>query len=206
MIRRRTALVVSAAGLLAVAPLLTACGSTPHPGAAAVVGKERITVAQLQGRVDDVREAQRSAPQGAQLLAASGRLGQDTLVRLIQYRVIEKAGEDSGVEVTRREVQERRAQVERMLGGAQAVEARFLAAGIAPDGIDQELRVGLIRSKLEDALGKDRAGEVLRKTSDSLGVQVNPRYGTWDAKRGTARPAQEPWLRPAVQDEQAGPA
>lgn len=198
MIRRRTALSFSAATVLVAAPLLTGCGSTPHPGAAAVVGKERITVSQLQSQVADVREAQRSSPEGAQLLAGSAQLGQDTLVRLIQYRIIEQAGRDNGVEVTRRELQERRGQVERVLGGADAVEARFLAAGIAPGQIDRELSVGLVRSRLEDKLGKARTGEVLMKTSDSLRVDVNPRYGTWDAKRGTARAALEPWLRPAA--------
>ncbi|MGK5549937.1 SurA N-terminal domain-containing protein, partial [Streptomyces sp. URMC 127] len=55
MLRRRTALSVTAAALLAAAPLLTACGQTAHPGAAAVVGDDRITVSQLQRQVADVR-------------------------------------------------------------------------------------------------------------------------------------------------------
>ncbi|MCA6093612.1 SurA N-terminal domain-containing protein [Streptomyces sp. SCA3-4] len=198
MIRRRTALSFSAAALLGAAPLLTACGSAPHPGAAAVVGKDRITVSELQSQVADVREAQRSSPQGAQLLMGSAQLGQDTLIRLIQYRIIDKAGRDNGVDVTRREVQERRRQVEGMLGGGDATEARFLAAGIAPGQIDQELSAGLVRAKLEDKLGKARTGQALMKTSDALRVDVNPRYGTWDAKRGTARAVVEPWLRPAA--------
>ncbi|MFI9203400.1 SurA N-terminal domain-containing protein [Streptomyces sp. NPDC053048] len=197
MIRRRTAFSVTAAGLLAAAPLLTGCGSTPHPGAAAVVGKDRITVSQLQRQVEDVREAQRSSPQGPQLLAGSARLSQDTLIRLVQYRIVERAGRDNGVDVTRRELQERRQQVERMLGGAEAVDGRFLAAGIAPGQVDRELSVGLVRSKLERKLGQARTNEVLRKTSDALHVDVNPRYGTWDAERGTAQPVPEPWLRPA---------
>ncbi|MDT0448678.1 SurA N-terminal domain-containing protein [Streptomyces hesseae] len=205
MIRRRTALSVSAAGLLAV-PLLTGCGSTPHPGAAAVVGKDRITVAQLQNQVEDVRKAQRSSPQGRQLLAGSARLGQDTLVRLIQYRVIEAAGRDNGIDVTRRELQERREEVEKLLGGPAAVDNRFLAAGIAPDQVDQELSAGLVRAKLEKKLGQARAVDELMKTSEALRVDVNPRYGTWDAKRGTARTVQEPWLRPAEQPAPEQPA
>lgn len=198
MIRRRTALAVSAAALLTASPLLTACGSAPHPGAAAVVGKDRITVSQLQSQVNDVRDAQQSSPQGRQMLADSARLGQDTLVRLIQYRIIERAGEDNGVQVTRREVQEQRAKVEKANGGADAVESRFLALGIAPDQIDQALTMDLVRSKLDARLGAARTNDVLMRTSDALRVDVNPRYGSWDAKRGTARPAQEPWLRPTT--------
>ncbi|GAA3059849.1 hypothetical protein GCM10020000_48460 [Streptomyces olivoverticillatus] len=153
MIRRRTALSVCAAGLLAAAPLLTACGSAPHPGAAAVVGKDRITVSQLQSQVEDVRRAQQAAPQGQQLLAGSARLSQDTLVRLIQYRIVERAGQDNGVQITRRQLQEQRARVEQSNGGADAVRDRFLALGVAPDQIDQALAMDLVRSKLDDKLG-----------------------------------------------------
>lgn len=74
--RRRTALLLSAA--IAAAPLLTACGSDAHPGAAAVVGGQRITVAQLENRVGEVRAAQREAvpddAQYAQVIAKSGTL------------------------------------------------------------------------------------------------------------------------------------
>lgn len=203
-IRRRTALSAAAtAALLAATPLLTACGSTPHPGAAAVVGKDRITVAQLQRQVADVRDAQEASPQGEQLMANSARLGQDTLIRLVQYRIIEKAGRDNGVDVSRRELQDERLQVERANGGADAVRARFLALGIAPGQIDQALSMDLMRTKLDGKLGPVRTNQVLMQTSEALRVDINPRYGTWDAKRGTARPVQEPWLRPAAPDPES---
>ncbi|MCD9144527.1 SurA N-terminal domain-containing protein [Streptomyces albireticuli] len=198
MIRRRTALSVSAVALLAAAPALTACGSTAHPGAAAVVGHDRITVSQLQARVAEVREAQRSSPQGQQAAANSARLGQDTLVRLIQYRIVEKAGKDNDVTVSRRELQEQRAQVERSNGGPEAVRDRFLALGIAPDQIERALTVELVRAKLDARFGTERTNQLLMRTSDALHVDVNPRYGTWDSKRGTAQTAREPWLRAAA--------
>ncbi|MCQ8772817.1 SurA N-terminal domain-containing protein [Streptomyces telluris] len=206
MIRRRTALSVTAAALLAAAPLLTACARTAHPGAAAVVGDDRITVSQLQRQVEDVREAQRSSPQGEQLTANSARLGQDTLVRLIQYRIVEKAGKDNGVAVTRRELQRQRADVEAANGGASTVRARFLALGIAPDQIDQALSVDLVRAKLDGKFGAARTNQILMRTSDALHVDVNPRYGVWDGKRGTAQSALEPWLRSAAEAGAARPA
>lgn len=196
MIRRRTAALSVSAGLLALAPVLTACGSTPHPGAAAVVGKDRITVAQLQHQVKDVRDAQQSSPQAEQLLANSTRLNQQTLIHLIQYRIVEKAGRDNGVHVSRRELQEERAQIERANGGAEALRGRFLALGIAPGQIDRALALDLVRTKLDAKLGAERTNQVLIQTSESLRVDINPRYGTWDAKRGIARTVQEPWLRP----------
>jgi hypothetical protein len=206
MIRRRTALSVPAVALLAAAPVLTACGSTAHPGAAAVVGKERITVTQLQSQVSDVRDAQRSSPQAQQLIANSARLDQDTLVRLIQYRIVERAGRDNGVEVTRRELQEQRAAVERANGGTEAVKNRFLGLGIAPDQIDQALRTDITRAKLDAKFGTVRTNDVLMRTSQKLRVDVNPRYGVWDPKRGTAQPVLEPWLRQAEQPAADSPA
>ncbi|MEV0277670.1 SurA N-terminal domain-containing protein [Streptomyces sp. NPDC050610] len=198
MHRRRTALSVSAAALLVAAPMLTACGSAPHPGAAAVVGKDRISVSQLQAQVKDVRDAQRGSPQAEQLVAASPRLGQDTLVRLIQYRIVDKAADDNGVGVTRREVQRQRAALENANGGAEAVRARFLSLGVAPDQIDQAIKMDYTRAKLDQRLGAARTNQVLMTTSKSIGVDVNPRYGSWDAKRGTAQAASEPWLRAAT--------
>lgn len=63
MIRRRTALSVSAmSSLLLAAPLLTACGSAAHPGAAAVVDGKRITVSQLQSQ--RTSRARRAGPRG----------------------------------------------------------------------------------------------------------------------------------------------
>ncbi|MFI9720636.1 SurA N-terminal domain-containing protein [Streptomyces sp. NPDC052396] len=198
MIRRRTAALSVSAGLLALAPALTACGSAAHPGAAAIVGKDRITVSQLQHQVEDVRQAQRSSPQAEQLVANSARLSQDTLVRLIQYRIVAKAGRDNGVNITRSDLQQERAQVERANGGAEAVRARFLALGIAPGQIDQALAMDLVRTRLDGKLGAARTNQVLMRTSEDLRVDINPRYGTWDAKRGTAGPVQEPWLRAAL--------
>ncbi|MFC5722127.1 SurA N-terminal domain-containing protein [Streptomyces gamaensis] len=197
MNRRRTALAVTAA-LLAAAPVLTACGSTAHPGAAAVVGDERISVAQLQRQVADVRDAQQSSPQAEQLVAGSARLSQDTLVRLIQYRIVEQAGRDNGITVSRRELQDQRAAVERANGGAEAVRGRFLALGIAPDQIDRALAMQLTRAKLDARFGAVRTNEILVRTSESLHVDVNPRYGVWDPRRGTAQAAVEPWLRPSA--------
>ncbi|CAM5558658.1 hypothetical protein SCALM49S_01930 [Streptomyces californicus] len=69
--RRRTALSVLAATLVA-APLLSACGNQAHPGAAAVVGGERIEVSAVQARAAQVRSAQESSPQAAELVEQVG--------------------------------------------------------------------------------------------------------------------------------------
>lgn len=109
--RRRTALLLSAA--IVAAPLLAACGNDAHPGAAAVVGDQRITVAQLESRVNEVRTAQRAAvtddAQYAQAVAQTGSLARDTLHGMVLDKVLHRAAEDAGITVSRREVQEMRA-------------------------------------------------------------------------------------------------
>ncbi|MFH8370842.1 SurA N-terminal domain-containing protein [Streptomyces sp. NPDC018031] len=202
MIRRRTALSVSACALLLATPLLTACGSDAHPGAAAVVDGERITVAQLQGHVRVVRDAQRESPQARQLVAASGRLNQDVLARLIKYQVIERAARDSGVGVTRREVQQARRSIETREGGADVVRALYLQQGVAPEQIDQEVRMLVTRDKLDRKLGDEGANALFVRTSKALDIDVNPRYGSWDDAQGMAVQAGDPWLRPAETDRQ----
>ncbi|MEU4897487.1 SurA N-terminal domain-containing protein [Streptomyces sp. NPDC044780] len=196
MIRRRTALTVSAASaLLLSAPVLTACGDAPRPGAAAVLDGGRITVSQLQAQVKDVREAQRNDPRAAQTIAGSGRLSQDTLIRMIQFRVIERAGEDNGINPTRREVQRARAAAEAQSGGAAALRALYLQQGIAPGQIDEAVRMDLTRNALLRKLGTAKVNEVFTRTSKALDIRVNPRYGKWDNTQGTAVLAKEAWLR-----------
>ncbi|MFB7507701.1 SurA N-terminal domain-containing protein, partial [Streptomyces broussonetiae] len=116
--RRRTALVLTAA-IAAAAPLLTACGSDAHPGAAAVVGGQRITVAQLDSRVNEVRRAQRAAvpdeAQYQQVLASTSSLTRDTLHNMVLDQVLHRAAQDEGISVTRKEVEQMRAGLEQQL-------------------------------------------------------------------------------------------
>ncbi|MET7763744.1 SurA N-terminal domain-containing protein [Streptomyces sp. NPDC005393] len=203
MIRRRTALSVSAASaLLLSAPLLTACGNAPRPGAAAVVDGGRITVSQLQAQVKAVRDAQRGSPRADQLVAGSGRLSQDTLIRMIQFRVIERAGKDNGMSVTRREMQRARAAAEAQSGGATALRAVYLEQGIAPGRIDDAIRMELTRTALLRKLGTAKVNEVFTRTSKELAIRVNPRYGKWDDTQGTAVLAKEAWLRTSNSSQQ----
>ncbi|MEU5638742.1 SurA N-terminal domain-containing protein [Streptomyces milbemycinicus] len=216
---RATLAVPAASALLLAAPLLTACGNDAHPGAAAVVDGTRITVSQLQARVNDVRDAQRGSAKSEQLVANSGQLSQNTLIRMIQFRVIERAGKDNGVRVTRRDVQQCRKAVESaggaevlrglqtgqttkclptggaQPGGAAALRDFYLEQGIAPDRIDDALRMELLRNGLVHKLGTAKVNAVFAATSKKLAIDVNPRYGTWDDTRGTAVLTKESWLR-----------
>ncbi|MER7718740.1 SurA N-terminal domain-containing protein [Streptomyces flaveolus] len=201
--RRRTALLLTAA-IAAAAPLLTACGNDAHPGAAAVVGDQRITVAQLENRVDEVRDAQRAAvpddTQYQQVVARTGTLTRDTLHGMVLDRVLHRAAQDAGVSVSRKEVQQMRTGLEQQAGGAKELETVWLQQyGVAPERLDENLRVQLEAQKLAEHLGTDTSRpefwQALSKASQQLDVDLNPRYGTWDAQKSSRVDARTPWVR-----------
>ncbi|MFI9806260.1 SurA N-terminal domain-containing protein [Streptomyces sp. NPDC052301] len=201
--RRRTALVLTAA-IAAAAPLLTACGNDAHPGAAALVGGHRISVAQLQDRVDEVRRAQRAAvpddTQYQQVLASTGSLTRDTLHNMVLDRVLHRAAQDEGIAVTRREIQQMRTGLEQQAGGAKGLETTWLQKyGIAPARLDDNLRLQLEAQKLAAKLGTDTTQpafwKALSKASQELHVDLNPRYGSWDVQKSSRVDARTPWVR-----------
>ncbi|WP_406170025.1 SurA N-terminal domain-containing protein [Streptomyces sp. NBC_00996] len=205
--RRRTALVLSAA-LVAAAPVLTACGSDAHPGAAAVVGGQRITVAQLESRVNEVRAAQKAATkdeaQYEQTIARTGTLARDTLHGMVLDRVLDRAAKNAGVGVTRKDTQQLRASLEQQAGGARALETAWLQNyGVAPTHLDESLRTEIEAQKLAATLGVDMNTtegkttfwKAMSVASKELRVDLNPRYGAWDVRKSSRVDAKTPWLR-----------
>jgi hypothetical protein len=199
--RRRTALTVSAA-LLVAAPLLAACGSEAHPGAAAVVGGERIEVSTVQAKVKDVRAAQQRSPQSAQLIKDSGQLSRAKLYDLIVERVVQRAADDAGVEVSRKEIQDGRAALVQQSGGEEQLAAMYLQQrGVAPDQLDDVVRRDILVSKLAEALGATNTPEGQQKLNQAfttaakaLDIDVNPRFGTWDDRKLELGNYKAPWI------------
>jgi hypothetical protein len=205
MVRRRTAVPLAAAALLLASPALTACGSGPvHTGAAAVVGDHRITVATLQSEVNDLREAAAKSPQGQQLLDSAGNLPSQMLGRLVEDQVLDRALADDGLTVTDADVaQEHQAALQQFGGSETQLDATLLTQyGVAPQDVDHFFRRNAAFSKLIQHLGfqpgSDGGNAALQqavvKTSQSMGVTINPRYGTWDAKKGTIGSVSDPWV------------
>ncbi|MEU4982726.1 SurA N-terminal domain-containing protein [Streptomyces sp. NPDC021969] len=201
--RRRSALLLTAA-IAAAAPLLTACGNDAHPGAAAVVGDQRITVAQLENRVDEVREAQRAAvpddTQYQQVVARTGTLTRDTLHGMVLDRVLHRAAQDAGVSVSRKEVQDMRDELEKQAGGPEQLETVWLQQyGVAPDRLDDNLLVQIEAQKLAQSLGTDTSRpefwQALSEASKKLDVDLNPRYGAWDVQKSSRVDTRTPWVR-----------
>jgi hypothetical protein len=206
MVRRRTAVSTAAVALLLASPALTACGSSgpDRTGAAAVVGDQRITVAELQARVNQVRAAQARSPQSAQLIASSGNLSSQTLSMLVQNTVIERAAADAGVTVTDGDAQQDHAAALQQFGGSEeALDATLLQQySVAPSQADEFFRTNALVGKLITSLGfqpgsdggQTAAVQALSKAADRLGVKINPRYGTWDSKKAVIGETADPWV------------
>ncbi|MFF9984228.1 SurA N-terminal domain-containing protein [Streptomyces erythrochromogenes] len=199
---RRTALSVSVA-LLAAAPLLSACSGETRPGTAAVVGGERITTSALQAQVGDVRAAQNRSEQAATLIANTPQLERIKLGKMIQLRVLERAAEDAGISVTTKEIEDARKAQEGDKGAA-ALEQLALQARVplAPGQIDEDLRFRLLLDKLSERYGEEKIIEPLTKASEALHIEVNPRYGAWDAKQVGLGPADTAWITQRTRPEQ----
>jgi hypothetical protein len=203
---RRTALAATtAAAMLVVAPLLTACGSSQHPGAAAVVGGERITVAQVQSHMNVVRDAQSASPNGEALIKKSGMTSRTTLRDMIRDRTIERAAEDNHVEVTRGQIESVRDNAVRQLGGQKRFKTLLLEKyGVAPGAqTDDFLRIQALGAGLQQALGAtDGSPEAMTLMNDALAratkelkIDVNPRYGKLDPATVFLTDAKIPWVK-----------
>jgi hypothetical protein len=74
---------------------------------------------------------------------------------------------------------------------------------MVPADIDDSIRTDLTMQKvakfygadLQTAAGQAVVVKVLQGTSDKLGIDVNPRYGSWNSKKLTLDTATDPWLK-----------
>ncbi|MCK8680694.1 SurA N-terminal domain-containing protein [Streptomyces lichenis] len=210
--RRRTALAATAAAL-AAAPLLTACGSEARPGAAAVVGGDRIEVSALQAQVRQVRDAQQASPESAQLIRATGDLSREKLNGMIFDRVVDRVAAEQGVTASRKEIQDTRKSAASQSGGEEQLAAMLLQQqGVAPGEIDAVVRRNVLMGKIAEkaGAGNDPAGQqkltgLFTAASKDLGIDVNPRYGTWDDARIQLGEYRAPWLRQVTTRQPAQP-
>lgn len=210
--RRRTAIIVSAA-LLVAAPLLAACSNEARPGAAAVVGGDRIEVSTVQANVKDVRSAQESTPEGAQLIKDTGQLGRAKLYELIVAKVVERAADDAGVSISRKEIQDGRAGFVQQAGGEQQLAAMYLQQrGVAPDQLDDVVRRDILVGKLASAIGATNTPEGQQKLNTAfsaaakgLDIDVNPRFGAWNSQKLELGEYKAPWITQVTKQEQPVP-
>lgn len=200
MNRRRTAAAVLA---LCAAGALTACSSGPaHPGAAAVVGNDRITVATLQSHVS----AFQAAAAGDSAAQQQSGVPQKTLALLVSEQLVDQALAKEGKSVTEGQIQQVEAAYLQQAGSAQALQQAVVDnLYLAPADLEIYAHLQAGQVLLLQAAGVDPSSstadsalqQIISKASGEIGVTVNPRYGSWDAKALTLAAAKQPWLKAA---------
>ena len=176
--------------LLALA--LTGCGATESAGAAAVIDARRIPVPQLQSSTQQLLEAARTsgAPTGADLDPATAQRG--VLTQLIRADLLQETATRSGVSISDGEVDTLLREIEQQAGSREALEQQLIEAAVPPQRLRETVRTIALQNAMVERLapqatspeeGVEALRQRLTETAQSLGVEVNPRYGTWDPEQ-----------------------
>lgn len=172
--------------IAAAALLLTGCSQV---GAAATLGDTKITQATVQGSIESIL-AERAKVDITQMELETGEVLNRSQLRFHLFSAILRAvGEELKLEVTKAEIDTRRASILEQIGGVEALPSALVGAGIAPEDLDKYIEALAFSDKISQALVASGVTEdqisaeiqkIIAAKANELGVTVNPRYGKWD--------------------------
>lgn len=194
--------VKAAVAVVLAAGALAGCGGSPKVGTAALVGDDRITVTELSQTVRDWRTQFRADPAANELRANAGGVApqlagdsesdlQGALTLLINFQVADEVADRAGVTVTGGQVDTAVQGLNRQ-GGAGSIT---LASGLPRAHTRDLARLVATQIAVMQRFGADlnnqlspatqQAGkqwnELFQRTADRMHIEVNPRYGNYDA-------------------------
>ncbi|MGW6917570.1 SurA N-terminal domain-containing protein [Kitasatospora sp. NPDC054939] len=198
--RRRTVAAAVAGAVLAAAVLAGCAGGGLSGGTAVVLDGRRVPVGAVEARVAQLRHA--AGGGSADARAQPDGLARRAVAELVLDAVVARAAADRGLVVTDAEVAAVRAAEGLRHGGPEQLAAALARQGIPASGIDDHLRQQLGIRRLVDATGPDAGTPVgdaavraaLADAAGALHLRINPRYGTWDARRSVLLPDTPPWF------------
>ena len=172
--------------IAAAALLLTGCSQV---GAAATLGDTKITQATVQGSIDSIL-AERAKIDTTQMQLETGEVLNRGQLRFHLFsEILREVGKDLKLEVTKAEIDTRRASILEQVGGVELLPSALVGAGIAPEDLDKYIEALSFSDKItqtlvakgvtDDQLGTEIQKLIVAKANE-LGVTVNPRYGKWD--------------------------
>jgi len=172
--------------VVAAALLLSGCSQV---GAAATLGDTKITQATVQGSIDSIL-AERAKVDTTQMQLETGEVLNRGQLRFHLFSAILRAvGEELKLEVTKAEIDTRRASILEQVGGAESLPSALVNAGIAPEDLDKYIEALSFSDKISQVLVASGVTEdqisveiqkIIAAKANELGVTVNPRYGKWD--------------------------
>jgi PPIC-type PPIASE domain/SurA N-terminal domain len=132
---------------LAALPVLSACGTSP--GAAAVVGSDRITTGDLQTQVkESLSNGELQKQQGFDQAAFTREL----LGHLIAVKLVNAAAVDRNVTVTSQDVSAQQAEFVQQAGSLSALQTQAASSGITASQLPGFIRYAALQQKLSTAL------------------------------------------------------
>jgi foldase protein PrsA len=140
---------VSALAVLALVaiPVLSACGTSP--GAAAVVGSDRITTGDLQAQVNESLAGGQVQKQQGYDQAAFTR---DLLGHMIAVKLVNAAAADHNVTVTSQDISAQQAEFVQQAGSLSALQTQAASGGITAAQLPGFIRYAALQTKLSTAL------------------------------------------------------
>ncbi|CAN2218889.1 Membrane lipoprotein, lipid attachment site [Candidatus Nanopelagicaceae bacterium] len=167
--------------------LLAGCSQV---GAAATVGDTKITQATVQASVDAILSERAKVDTTQMQLETGSTLNVSQLRFHLLGTLLRELGQELKLNVTKAEIDSRRASILEQVGGEAALPNALVNAGIAPQDLDRYIEAIAYSDKIsqkltaagvtEDQLGLEIQKLVVAKAKE-IGVTVNPRYGKWDA-------------------------
>lgn len=171
---------------LAVLLLVTGCAGM---SSGISVGEEHIKSTQIQGVVDEILAARKTVDTAGMELI----VGKQLLRNQAQFAVIRilfnQIAIDKNFTISDSDVAVRRGEVINQVGGLDRLEPALVSANLAASTFDEYLRIliivdrlneGFISSGIPEALVSQEVSKTLVATAEKLGVEVNPKYGTWN--------------------------
>ena len=176
--------------ILAAAVAIFLLAGCSQIGAAATVGDTKITQALVQGSVDAILSERAKVDTSQMQLETGATLNLSQLRFHLLGTLLRELGQELKLNVTKAEIDTRRASILEQVGGEAGLPNALVNAGIAPQDLDRYIEAIAYSDKIsqklvaagvtEDQLGLEIQKLIIAKSKE-IGVTVNPRYGKWDA-------------------------
>ena len=175
--------------------LLTGCSQAET---AATLGDVKITQADLQSTVDSILKERTKVDTTQMQLETGENLNRGQLRFKILMTVFGEIAKELKLDVTPALLSQKRATLVQNIGGEANLEKNLVNATIAPKDFDIYVKAIVINEQIAKALTESgvaadqidsKITQLLSAKAVELKVNVNPRYGKWDATTGDISPS-----------------
>jgi hypothetical protein len=189
-VKKIIAVLAIASGLL-----LTGCSQSQT---AATLGDVKISQAELQSTVDSILKERTKVDTSQMQLETGEALNRGQLRFKILMNVFGEIAKELKLDITPALLAQERASLVQSIGGEANLKKNLVNATIAPNDFDIYVRARVINQQMTQALGQSgvapeqidtKIAQLLSAKAVELKVNVNPRYGKWDAATGDISPS-----------------